>query len=87
MSDCYLLSVSRITDALRGARIAAKIKQKDLAEMLGITQAFLSDIERGRRELPEQHYEKLPPPIRRAVTKAVVVELQERLVRARQLMK
>lgn len=62
--------MSRITDALREARIAAKVRQADLAKILGITQGFLSDIERGRRELPEQHYGKLPPPIRAAVIKA-----------------
>lgn len=62
---------------MRDARIAAKIKQADIARMLGITQGFLSDIERGRRELPEQHYEKLPPPIRAAVIKAAKAEHRE----------
>jgi predicted transcriptional regulator len=71
--------VSRITDALRKARVAAKIKQGDLADALGISQAFLSDIERARRELPEQHYEKLPEPVRAAVIKAAKAELREGL--------
>lgn len=71
--------MSRITDALREARVAAKMKQRDLAIALGITQAFLSDIEHGRRELGEQHYEKLPEAIRTAVIKAAKAELRERL--------
>ncbi len=79
--------MSRITDALREARVAAKMRQGDLAKALEITQAFLSDIEHGRREFGEKHYEKLPQPIRAAVMKAVVADLQERLALARRLMR
>jgi hypothetical protein len=43
----------------------------------------LSAVKHGRREFGERHYDKLPQPIRAAVMKAVVADLQERLARAR----
>lgn len=79
--------MSRITEALRAARLAAKLKQGDLAKALGISQAFLSDIEHGRRELGEQHYEKLPDAIRSVVVEAAIADLLDRVSRLRPLIK
>jgi transcriptional regulator with XRE-family HTH domain len=79
--------MSRVNEALREARIAAGLSQNDIARALGVSQPFVNDIEHGRRELGEKHYEKLPQPIRAAVMKAVVADLQERLAKARQLMR
>jgi DNA-binding XRE family transcriptional regulator len=63
------------TLAMRNARIAAKLTQDDLAAALGCTPQFVSDIENGRRPLPERYYEKLPPPIRKVVIKAAMADL------------
>jgi transcriptional regulator with XRE-family HTH domain len=76
-----------VTDALKAARQQAGLSQRQLAEVLGLSPAFINDIEHGRRELGERHYEKLPQPIRAAVMKAVVTDLQERTARARRLIK
>ncbi len=79
--------MSRVNEALREGRIAAGLSQQEVARALGISQPFVNDIEHGRRALGERYYEKLPQPIRAAVMKAVVADLQERLARAHQLMK
>ncbi len=79
--------MSRVTDALKAARQKAGLSQRQFAEAIGLSPAFINDLEHGRRELGEKHYEKLPQPIRAAVMKAVVADLQERLARARQLMR
>jgi transcriptional regulator with XRE-family HTH domain len=78
--------MSRVSEAFREARIAAGMTQARLAQALGVSQPFVNDIEHGRRELGEKHYEKLPQPIRAAVMKTVVADLRERLARAHQLM-
>jgi hypothetical protein len=44
-----------------------------------MSQPFVNDVEHGRRELAEQHYAKLPEPIRGAVIKAAKAELRDRL--------
>ena len=77
--------MSLITETLRAARIAAKLKQGDLAKALGISQAFVCDIEHGRRELGEQHFEKLPEAIRSAVVKAAKADLRDRIKRLAQI--
>lgn len=78
--------MSRVTEALREARIAAGLSQQDVARALGISQPFVNDIEHGRRALGEQHYEKLPQPIRIAVVRAAIAELQERISKLRQFL-
>ncbi len=80
-------AMSRIAEALREARIAAHITQKDLARLLGVTQAFISLIETGRKPLPPQHYEMLPDPIRVPVAKALVADLRDDIDRAADLMR
>jgi transcriptional regulator with XRE-family HTH domain len=71
--------MSRVTEALIEARKKAALSQRQVADALGISYQFMNDIERGRRPLGEQHYEKLPEAIRTAVIKAAKAELRERL--------
>jgi hypothetical protein len=40
----------------------------------------------NRRELGEQHYEKLPAPVRLAVVAAAIAELEARIERLRPLL-
>jgi transcriptional regulator with XRE-family HTH domain len=61
--------------ALREGRTAQGLTQRDLGEMLGITQAYLSDIEQDRRALGEKHFKRLPDPIKAAVLTAEKQEL------------
>jgi transcriptional regulator with XRE-family HTH domain len=70
--------MSRVTETLRNARIAAHVSQRELAERIGLTPQFLSDIERGRRELPVQRIVDLPDSIRGAVVRAALEELEEK---------
>jgi len=60
------------------ARLEARIPQRELATMLGISSAFLSSIEQARNgaRLPPYLYEKLPTVIRNAVIDAAIVELR-----------
>ena len=44
---------------LKGFRAANKIRQESLAEFLGVTTSFLSQIETGRRGLPDVQLEKI----------------------------
>ncbi len=69
----------QIGDALRKARLAANLRQKDLAKLLAIAPSFLSDIEKGRRPLPEERYASLPAPIRDAVIDAAKGEIRDRI--------
>ena len=71
--------MSRINDALREARKAANLTQYDLAEILGVGQGFVSDVERGRREFPEGQYDRLPESIRLAVLEAAIAVLLDRI--------
>jgi transcriptional regulator with XRE-family HTH domain len=64
-----------IGQALREGRLAQGLTQRDLGEMLGITQAYLSDIEQDRRALGEKHFKRLPDPIKAAVLTAEKQEL------------
>jgi predicted transcriptional regulator len=72
-----------ITETLEKARLEAGISQVALARAIGVTPQYISDIVRGRRELPAKHYAKLPDSIRRAVVKAALLELEH----ARDLLK
>jgi len=67
--------------ALRKARLTANLPQQEIAARLGISKAFLNDIESGRRPLPEEYYRALPEPLRDAVVDAAVRELMDRVRR------
>jgi transcriptional regulator with XRE-family HTH domain len=73
--------MDRIPDALRQARRATGMTQARLAAELGVSQALINQIERGKRALAERHYEKLPPLIRDAVIDAVKGDLRDRIAR------
>jgi transcriptional regulator with XRE-family HTH domain len=71
--------MSRISDALRAARKAANLTQHGIAEMLGVSQGFVADVERGRRELPVSQRQKLPSAMQAAVIEGEIADLEERL--------
>ncbi len=64
----------KVADALRRSRISAGLTQRQVAEMLGITPQFMSDIEQGRRALGEKYISKLPPVMRAFVATAMMDE-------------
>jgi transcriptional regulator with XRE-family HTH domain len=71
--------MNRVTEALIEARRQAGLTQQQLAELLGITQPTLADIERGRRRLSTKHYRQLPDAIRGQVIDAAIRELRGRI--------
>jgi transcriptional regulator with XRE-family HTH domain len=64
----------KVADALRNSRISAGLTQRQVAEMLGVTPQFMSDIEQGRRALGEKYLSMLPDDMRRIVARAMVSE-------------
>jgi transcriptional regulator with XRE-family HTH domain len=68
-----------INEALRMARLKARIKQQDLAKTLGVSVAHMSEIERGNRPLLERYYSMLPDEIRPAVVRAALSEMRSKL--------
>jgi transcriptional regulator with XRE-family HTH domain len=76
-----------INEALRMARLKARIKQQDLAKQLGLPSAFLSEIENGHAKLPQRCYPLLPDEIRPAVIYAVIRELYDQADELRKLLK
>jgi transcriptional regulator with XRE-family HTH domain len=77
--------VDRVTQALVEARKQAGLTQKQLAEHLGVAQATLADVERGRRPLPRERIAKLPKEIRRRVIDAALDELRRQTAELREL--
>jgi DNA-binding XRE family transcriptional regulator len=78
---CAILSLmaNLIGSALRKARREANLKQQDLASLLGVSPAFVNQIETGQRHLPLKHYAALPLPIRDAVIDAAKGDLRDRI--------
>jgi DNA-binding XRE family transcriptional regulator len=68
--------MSRVAEVLVEARKAAGLTQRQLAELIGVTQATLANIELGKRPLPRERMAKLPPAIRRKVIDAVIAEFR-----------
>jgi transcriptional regulator with XRE-family HTH domain len=60
--------------ALREARIAAGLQQKELARLMGIHPSFLSDLEKGNRTFHDRYVDRLPDVIRVPVAAALVAE-------------
>lgn len=75
--------MSRVSNALRAARVAAGLKSKDVAETLGIRPAYYSDMESGARAFGEDRVPMLPEPMRKPVADALVAEYQERITRVK----
>ena len=78
--------MSEITETLRIKRLAARIPQIELAARLGVSNAFLCQIETGRRELPARLYRELPDEIRPAVVGAAIRELEHKALLLRPLL-
>lgn len=51
--------VSSLGKFLRGLRIENQELLKDMAKKLGVSSAFLSAVENGKKKLPDSWYEKL----------------------------
>ena len=69
--------MSRVTDALDKARREAGLSRKQLAQMIGISAQFMTDIGLGRRNLPSKYFGNLPAEIRGPVIDAAQAELME----------
>jgi transcriptional regulator with XRE-family HTH domain len=78
-----MLGMSHVTEVLIDARKQAGLTQRQLAEHLGVAQATLADIERGRRPLPRERIAKLPKEMRRRVIDAAIDELRHRIAELR----
>lgn len=64
----------RVAIALRNSRISAGLTQKQVAEALGVTPQFISDLEKDRRALGEKYLPMLPPVMRAFVSEAMMNE-------------
>ena len=71
--------MSEVTDAFRNGRLAAGLAQWEIAEAMQVSQAFISQFERGDWELDDQYLDKLPAPVKTAVVKAKIREAQARV--------
>ena len=56
------------------ARKEAGLPQKDVADALGISQSYLSDIEANRRSFPRTRVKDLPQAVRGQVASALISE-------------
>ncbi len=65
--------------ALRRMRLEAGLPQKALAETLGISPQYMSDIESGSRALPRHIISRMPKKIKSAVVKALKSEMQTQI--------
>jgi transcriptional regulator with XRE-family HTH domain len=65
--------------ALRRMRLEAGLPQKALAETLGISPQYMSDIESGSRTLPRHIISRMPPKIKSAVVAALKSEMQTKI--------
>ena len=65
--------------ALRRGRLEANFSQKELADQLGISPQYLSDIESGNREVTNRLIPLLPLEIRHMVIDAVQAALRTKI--------
>lgn len=70
-----------IASALKNARITSYLTQRQVADALGITPQFVSDIENGRRDLTEKYIELLPETMRHVVRQAFIAQHQSAIER------
>jgi transcriptional regulator with XRE-family HTH domain len=68
-------------EALRRARLAARLPQGEVAKILKISAGYLADIEYGRRQFPEERLPHLPEPIRSEVKRAIVAGYEAAIAR------
>lgn len=80
-SAVYHHARMKVSVALRDARTAAGLTQRQVADMLGVTPQFISDIEQDRRALGEKYLPSLPPNVRIKVALAMMSEHQEAIAR------
>jgi transcriptional regulator with XRE-family HTH domain len=64
-------------EAIRGARKAAGLTQAQLAELVGVGQPFVAQIEVGTRPLPADILARMPSAIRDPLVRARIKELQK----------
>jgi transcriptional regulator with XRE-family HTH domain len=78
--------MSKTTDALRNARIFEGLTQREIANALGVSTAFVNDLEHGRRELGRRHFVNLPPGVRQWVVDAAIADLEASIEELRQML-
>lgn len=70
-----------IGTVLAVARKRAEITQKDVAQMLGISPQYLSDIEQGRRAFSERYLDRLPSGMQEEVRAAFIAGHEAAILR------
>jgi len=70
---------------MKQARKAAGMTVRQMADALEITVQFIYDIENGRRNIPEQMIERMPPVAREIVASAFAKMHQERAAKLKSL--
>ena len=80
-SGAYLMPMPNRNEPqlLAESRKAAGIKQRELADHLGIAASYMSDIENGRRPVPQHLLTRLPDAIRVPLVRARIAELEKLL--------
>lgn len=70
-----------IGSTLRASRIAAGFTQREIAELLGVSHTYISDIEAGRRTLGEKHLAALPDTVRKPIAEVMMAEHRQAIER------
>ena len=73
------LKVMKETEILRTWRKREGIKQRDLAQSIGIGTSYMCDLEQGRRDIPPHILARMPPAIRAPLVRARIAELEKLL--------
>lgn len=63
-----------IAIALREARLAAGLEQRQLAQMMNLSASFVSDLEKGRRPFHDRYVDKLPGELQPRVRQALIAQ-------------
>lgn len=77
--------MSKVTEALRSARLSANLTQRQVACEMGISGAYLNDLEHGRRDLPLWRIKTIPPAMRPVVAAAAISERYEEIAKLEEL--
>jgi DNA-binding XRE family transcriptional regulator len=76
-----------VADTLRMSRLEARISQRALAKTIGISSAYLCQVETGVHTLSPRWYPLLPEPVRTAVIAAKIREHEAAIIELRRLAK
>jgi transcriptional regulator with XRE-family HTH domain len=72
-------------EALAVERRALGFLQSDVAQAMGISVTYLSDIEQGRRKFPTARLGKLPLPLRASLGRRIIADYKSEISNVRKI--